>query len=68
VGRVTVGKNSKQLNLTISKRVWDYLEFLGDRGSTWGHSPTTIGHNILMAELNKLIDAEPDPLIWRAPK
>ncbi len=63
-----VGKNSHQLNLTISKKAYEYLEMLSKRGSSWGHSPTTIGANILMHELNRLIDKESDPDLWRAPK
>jgi len=65
---LTVGKNSHQLNLTISKKTFDYLQFIADRGTTWGPSPSAIGMNILMAEVNKMIDREPDPYLWRAPK
>lgn len=62
---MAMGKNSSPMNLTISKQTLAYLQFISDRGTNLGRDPTTICTFILGREIDKLIDAEPDPVRWR---
>jgi len=62
---VAVGKNSKQLNLTISKHAYAYLEYLGERGTTLGYGATSVGHSLLMNAIDRMIEKEPNPDYWR---
>jgi len=62
---MAMGKNSAPMNLTISKKTLEYLQFIADRGTNLGPDPTKICSFILGRELDRMIDNEPNPAYWR---